>query len=111
MRISTEYLKREIAPHLPSEKMNKGQRIGVARALCDIALGHIRDALKRGEVIVIDGIGRFKVVQRAAKKGRNPKTGEAVAIRARKAIKFKPAQALADLVNPGLARERERAGK
>ncbi len=49
----------------------------------------IQKALERGEKVSINGFGAFHVVERKAKVGRNPRTGEAVPIPARKRIKFK----------------------
>ncbi|MHB1642345.1 MAG: HU family DNA-binding protein [Acidithiobacillus sp.] len=49
--------------------------------------------------IILPGIGVFAVVEKAARKGRNPATGQEVDIPAKKAIKFKPAKELADKVN------------
>jgi len=43
---------------------------------------------------LLPGIGRIKVVERAARTSRNPRTGEAVAVPARKALKFKGAKEL-----------------
>ena len=42
----------------------------------------------------IGGFGSFKVTKRAARKGRNPRTGEAIKIKASKTLRFKPAAAL-----------------
>jgi DNA-binding protein HU-beta len=49
--------------------------------------------------IILQGIGTFEVVEKAARKGRNPATGQEIDIPAKKAIKFKPAKELADKVN------------
>lgn len=49
--------------------------------------------------IALPGIGVFAVVEKAARKGRNPATGHAVDIPAKKAVKFKAAKELADKVN------------
>ena len=49
----------------------------------------ITKALKKGEEVAITGFGTFKVAKRAARQGRNPKTGEAMQIKASKAVKFK----------------------
>ena len=50
--------------------------------------------LKQGDPVNISGFGSFKVVQRKARKGRNPRTGEEVQIPASKVVKFKPSKAL-----------------
>lgn len=59
----------------------------------------IADALARGEPVAIAGFGRFVVRERAARRGRNPQTGEPVAIAAATAASFKPAKALRDAIN------------
>ena len=51
-------------------------------------------ALEQGQSVTLPGVGTFKVVDRAERQGRNPKTGEAMTIPARKAVTFKPAKAL-----------------
>jgi DNA-binding protein HU-beta len=48
----------------------------------------------KGEEVSLFGFGRFKVAERAARKGRNPRTGEAVKISASKSLKFTPARVL-----------------
>lgn len=57
-----------------------------------------------GESIVHDGvrlpnIGGFSIVERKAREGRNPQTGEKIAIPARKVVKFSPSKSLSDQVN------------
>ncbi|MFP9216771.1 HU-related DNA-binding protein HupN, partial [Enterococcus faecalis] len=58
----------------------------------------ISEALKSGEKVSIPGFGTFEVRERAARKGRNPQTGEEIDIPATKAPAFKPAKALKDAV-------------
>ena len=45
-------------------------------------------ALKKGDSVAISGFGSFKVVERATRKGRNPRTGKELQIPAAKAVKF-----------------------
>ncbi|AWK85583.1 HU family DNA-binding protein [Azospirillum thermophilum] len=59
----------------------------------------ISGALGRGEDVRLAGFGIFEVAERAAREGRNPRTGEVVKIAASKAPKFKPAKQLRDSVN------------
>lgn len=59
--------------------------------------GAIAAALTRGDKITLPGFGTFKVVETAARTGRNPQTGEPVEIPAKRKIKFNPTQALKDL--------------
>ncbi len=57
-------------------------------------LDSIRDALKRGEKVVITGFGTFSVRSRAARTGRNPQTGASIQISARKTPGFTAGKAL-----------------
>ena len=59
----------------------------------------ITDALKKGEKITLVGFGSFEVKKRAARKGRNPQTGEEIKIAASKAPVFKAGKSLKDAVN------------
>ena len=56
-------------------------------------------ALKNGDKVQLVGIGTFEVSERAAREGRNPRTGETMPIEACKSPKFKPGKALKDMVN------------
>ncbi|OBS31348.1 DNA-binding protein HU-beta [Tepidimonas fonticaldi] len=69
-----------------------------ARAL-DAFLATVSDTLARGGDVTLVGFGTFQVDERAARKGRNPKTGEVVDIAAAKMPKFRPGKALKDAVN------------
>ena len=59
----------------------------------------VADALKNGDKIQLVGFGTFEVSERAAREGRNPKTGESMKNEACKTPKFKAGKALKDLVN------------
>ena len=59
----------------------------------------IADALVRDGTVAIAGFGKFAVSSRAARAGRNPRTGAPVALAASKMPSFKPAKALRDAVN------------
>lgn len=65
-----------------------------ARESVQAMLDGVRDALKRGEKVVITGFGTFSVRSRAARKGRNPQTGAAINIPARKTPGFTAGKAL-----------------
>ncbi len=65
----------------------------------DAVFSGIKDALKSGEEVRIPDVGSFVVTDRAASEGRNPRTGEKIAIAASKQIKFKPGKGLKDHVN------------
>ena len=59
----------------------------------------VAEALKAGDKIQLVGFGTFEVSERAAREGRNPRTGETMVIEASKTPKFKAGKALKDLVN------------
>ena len=90
--------------------MNKAQLVDAVAAASDISkasaaravdalLQSISDGLKQGEVVSISGFGNFSVRERAARTGRNPRTGEAVQVPASKLPVFKAGKALKDAVN------------
>jgi DNA-binding protein HU-beta len=58
----------------------------------------ITEELKSGEKVAIPSLGTFEVRERAARTGKNPRTGEAVEIAAKKLPAFKAAKALKDAV-------------
>ena len=59
----------------------------------------VQTTLKKGGTVALVGFGSWSVTKRAARVGRNPKTGEALKIKARKAPKFTPGKALKDALN------------
>lgn len=63
----------------------------------------IIDALKTNDKVEVRGFGSFRSRQRKPRTGRNPKTGESVAVPAKRVPYFKPSKELRDLVNPGEA--------
>lgn len=78
--------------------MNDMTKSDVTEVL-NATLEMIQEALSEGETIDLYGFGKFSITERAARKGRNPATGESIQIAASKAVKFKPAKALKDAVN------------
>ncbi len=70
-----------------------------AREVLNIILEEIGEALARGEKVTFVGFGTFRVVKRAARKGRNPRTGKTIEIPAKKVIKFIPGKALKERIN------------
>jgi DNA-binding protein HU-beta len=62
-------------------------------------LGSIADTLSKNKSAAFIGFGTFCVKKRAARKGRNPSTGEAIKIAARKVVKFSVGKKLKDTVN------------
>jgi integration host factor beta subunit len=65
----------------------------------DVLLTLVGDALAAGERIDIRGFGSFMLRERPARTGRDPRTGETIAIAAKKVPHFKPSKALTDRVN------------
>ena len=62
-------------------------------------LDSIKGALQRGDDVVLVGFGTFSVKERAARTGRNPKTGEEIQIAASKVPSFKAGKGLKEAVN------------
>ena len=75
--------------------MNKKEAEAAVNAMTAV----VADALKAGEKVQLVGFGTFEVKARAARTGRNPKTGETVEIPASKYVAFSAGTALKDKVN------------
>ena len=79
------------------------ERAGITKAdasrALDATLEAITEALVKGDKVPLVGFGTFSVSKRAAREGRNPRTGETVQIAARNAVSFKAGSALKDAVN------------
>jgi len=67
----------------------------------DIILYSMTGTFTKGEKIELRGFGSFRVRERNSRKGRNPKTGEAVDIPAKRVAYFKPGKELKELINQG----------
>jgi len=89
---------------------SKAEIIDAVAGICDVSKAEaqravdavfttITDNLTRGEEVRLTGFGSFSVAQRAARSGRNPKTGETIQIRASKQPKFKAGSPLKEAVN------------
>ena len=87
--------------------MNKGELVekvakncGLSKSSADDAvntvMGAIADALASGDKVTLVGFGTFAVAERAAREGRNPKTGEKMNIPASKGVKFKAGSKLTE---------------
>lgn len=87
--------------------MNKSELIDViaeqtgltkvaAAGSLDATIAAITDTLKKGDSVTLVGFGTFEVRKRAARTGRNPKTGETIEIKAASAPAFKAGKALKD---------------
>jgi DNA-binding protein HU-beta len=73
-------------------------KAAAGRAL-EAVVGGIRTSLKKGNSVTLVGFGTFSIGKRAARSGRNPRTGAAIKIKAAKVPKFRPGKALKDAVN------------
>lgn len=69
-----------------------------ARAL-DAFVDSVTEALQKEDNVSLVGFGTFSVKHRAERKGRNPRTGEEITIKAAKVPNFKPGKGLRDAVN------------
>lgn len=67
--------------------------------LVEIIFDSITGTLNKGEKIELRGFGSFRVRERSARKGRNPKTGAPVDIPAKRVAYFKPGKDLKDIIN------------
>jgi len=65
----------------------------------DAVISSVTKALKSGDSVTVVGFGTFQVRERAARSGRNPKTGDTIQINASKNPAFKAGKALKDAVN------------
>ncbi len=98
-----------ISINLNPIKMNKAQLIDAiakdakiskvdAGKVLDATTSSITKALKKGDRVALIGFGSFSVAKRAARTGRNPQTGKAIKIAAKKVAKFKAGAVLAKAV-------------
>lgn len=89
--------------------MNKSDLLEKVAKDCDISkttadqvltsiVGAITAAVAAGDKVTLIDLGTFSAADRAAREGRNPKTGETIAIPARKVAKFKAGKKFADAV-------------
>ena len=81
-----------LAPHFDGNKKE------AARAV-DIVFDSIVRNIAKGDDVMINDFGKFKKVDRAARKGRNPFTGETIQIKASKKVRFLPAKALKEVIS------------
>ena len=80
------------------------ERVGVSKKeaidLVELVFRTIKDELCRGKgVVKISGFGKFQVRSKRARRGRNPQTGEAMTISARRVLTFSPSRILRDAIN------------
>ncbi|MEY4295926.1 MAG: hypothetical protein RLY82_1614 [Pseudomonadota bacterium] len=88
--------KTELVEHIA--KNAEISKAAAGRAL-ESLMGAVRTTLKKGGTVALVGFGTFAVGKRAARVGRNPKTGAALKIKAAKVPKFRPGKGLKDALN------------
>ncbi|MDI9335073.1 MAG: HU family DNA-binding protein [Cytophagales bacterium] len=88
--------KTELVEHMA--KHAEISKAAAGRAL-ESLMGAVRTTLKKGGTVALVGFGTFAVGKRAARVGRNPKTGAALKIKAAKVPKFRPGKGLKDALN------------
>ena len=70
----------------------------IATPVLEALTGVVEKQIKKGGEVPLKGLGKFKVVKRKARMGRNPATGEAIKIKAKKVVKFRVAKAAKDAI-------------
>lgn len=75
--------------------LSKKECVPIIEGVIDI----IKEELGKGNTVKISGFGKWTVKSKKERKGRNPKTGESMAIKARKVVTFKPSLILKDALN------------
>ena len=75
-----------------AEKLDK-PLVEVER-IVDVLFETIKESMKKEEQIIIKEFGKFEVVEKAGRVGRNPQTGEQIMIKPKKVVKFKPSSNL-----------------
>ena len=73
-------------------------KAAATRAL-EATIGAVKTTLRKGGTVSLVGFGTFAVGKRAARSGRNPRTGATIKIKAAKVPKFRPGKALKDALN------------
>ncbi|WP_263139592.1 HU family DNA-binding protein [Pseudomonas sp. RIT-PI-AD] len=92
MALTKDQLISDIAEATDTQKAN-------VRAILEQLSEIVSDSLENGNELTLPGIGKLKVSERPARTGRNPQTGKAIEIAAKKVVKFVPAKALSDAIN------------
>jgi len=70
-----------------------------AERAVDATIAAVKSSLKKGDEVTLVGFGTFYVARREARTGRNPRTGEALSIKAAKIPRFRAGKALKDAIN------------
>jgi DNA-binding protein HU-beta len=88
--------KTELVEHIAGK--SDISKAAASRALASI-IDAVKKTLKKGETVTLVGFGTFSVSKRAARTGRNPRTGAPLKIKAAKVPRFKPGKGLKEALN------------
>jgi len=88
--------KSELIEHIAQQA--EISKLAAERAV-DALVGAVKSSLRKGQVVTLVGFGTFLAGKRAARTGRNPRTGAALKIAAARVPKFRAGKALKDAVN------------
>jgi DNA-binding protein HU-beta len=88
--------KTELVEHIAGK--SDISKAAASRALASI-IDAVKKTLKKGDTVTLVGFGTFSVSKRAARTGRNPRTGAALKIKAAKVPRFKPGKGLKEALN------------
>ena len=80
-------------------RSNNGLTMKQSTDLLETTIALIKDTLASGEDVLISGFGKFRVKEKAERKGRNPNTGEDKMVSARKVVTFKCSGKLRERIN------------
>ena len=81
--------------HALNPKLSKAQTCVAVETILKI----MKASLGNGDDVLLSGFGKFSVNEKAARKGRNPQTGESVMIKARRVVTFEPAGKVRSRIN------------
>jgi integration host factor subunit alpha len=80
-------------------RSNNGLTLKQSTDIVEATIGILKDTLSTGEDVLISGFGKFRVKEKAERRGRNPSTGEDQMLPARRVVTFKCSGKLRDRVN------------
>ncbi len=95
MKAQTAVSKADLVAQVAEEA---GISLAASKKAVDSVIDQITKSLKKGRDVALVGFGTFTVAKRSARMGRNPKTGEAIKIKAGKSPKFRAGKSLKDAV-------------
>lgn len=97
--------KKELMDHLAD---TTGLKAHNSRQLVESFFDTIRETLASGEEVQLSGFGRFNILDKRSRPGRNPKTGESVEIAARRVVTFTASHSFKQICNPDLLQTPEK---